>query len=203
MHTPLLGYSFHAHALAHHGLFRADRSYHLQREEDEPKVTFAWWNAPGLLLLHMPLLIGLGSLGGRAAWGGAGVVSYYALYEYLHWCMRATKPSDGKHASIQIFSASYLHHRALEISMWFYRWRIGCWARWCCFTEDLTAELVTSVTPSSPAIARPQGFAWGENERGGLVAIRPAHWSDHLCAGGPEHSAWQHVCAAPFERIFH
>ncbi len=115
MHTPLLGYSFHAHALTHHGLFRADRSYHLQREEDEPKVTFAWWNAPGMLLLHMPLLLGLGALGGGAAyWGGAaGLVSYYALYEYLHWCMHV--PHERWLEETRVFrflkAHHYLHHR--------------------------------------------------------------------------------------------
>jgi hypothetical protein len=155
MHTPLLGYSFHAHALVHHGLFRADRSYHLQRAEDEPKVTFAWWNAPGLLFLHLPLLIVLGSLGGRAAyWGGAGgLVSYYALYEYLHWCMHV--PHGRWFETTRVFrflkAHHYLHHRFafrnLNVVLPLADWLLGTLV--LPSAQDLTApELVSSdVTP--------------------------------------------------------
>src|ERR1043166_2646826 len=155
MHTPLLGYSFDAHALAHHGLFRADHSYHLQREEDEPKVTFAWWNAPGLLLLHIPMLIGLGFLGGRAAyWGGAaGLVSYYALYEYLHWCMHVPQNRwlEKTRAFRFLKAHHYLHHRFafrnLNVVLPLADWLLGTLV--LASPKDLTApELIsTSATP--------------------------------------------------------
>jgi len=115
MHSLLWNYPFQAHALVHHGLFRADQSYHLRREEDKPKVTFAWWNAPGLLLLHLPLLLGLGHLyGWPVFWGGlAALSSYYTLYESLHFCMHV--PHNRWIEQTRVFqwlnAHHHLHHR--------------------------------------------------------------------------------------------
>lgn len=115
MHTPLWQYPFHAHALVHHGLFRADRSYHIQPGVDQNKVRFAWWNAPGLYLLHVPLLSVLVYFFGWAVfWGGTvGLFSYYVLYESLHWCMHV--PQDRWVERTRAFrwlnAHHYLHHR--------------------------------------------------------------------------------------------
>ena len=115
MHSLLWNYPFHAHALVHHGLFRADRSYHLRREEDKEKVTFAWWNAPGLVLLTLPLLFGLQYVfGWPVFWGGLlAELSYYALYETLHWYMHV--PRDRWIENTRVFqwlnAHHYLHHR--------------------------------------------------------------------------------------------
>ena len=99
MHRPFLGlrYPFKAHALTHHRVFDWDESYWLQREEDTPLVTFAWWNAPVLIGMNLPImsaaawLVGggwftpvfWGTLGGEVA----AITTYYFLYEYLHFCM--------------------------------------------------------------------------------------------------------------------
>lgn len=93
MHTLIWNYPFQAHALTHHGLFRADQTYHLRRERDKKKVTFAWWNAPVLLLVQSPLLfLTVRCFGWSAFWGGMAALSWnYALYEYLHWCMHVPK----------------------------------------------------------------------------------------------------------------
>jgi hypothetical protein len=115
MHSLLWNYPFHAHALVHHGLFRADPTYHLRREVDKAKVTFAWWNAPGLVLLTLPFFLGLGYFfGWPVFWGGLiAESSYYALYESLHWCMHV--PGDRwieKTWAFQWLNAHhYLHHR--------------------------------------------------------------------------------------------
>lgn len=45
-------------------------STHLQRDEDKPVVTFAWWNAPLLFSLHLPLVIGLTYVTGLRLLGG-------------------------------------------------------------------------------------------------------------------------------------
>lgn len=110
MHSPLWHYPFHAHALVHHGRFRADHSYHLRREEDKKKVTFAWWNAPGLVLLTLPFLLSLGfAFGWPVFWGGlTAVVSYYALYESLHWCMHV--PRDRRVEKTRVFRWLNAHH---------------------------------------------------------------------------------------------
>lgn len=110
MHSPLWNYPFHAHALVHHGIFRADHTYHLRREEDKEKVTFAWWNAPGLFLLHLPPLLGLAHFFGWSVWGGgaAALLSYYVLYEYLHFCMHV--PRDRRLERMWLFRWLNAHH---------------------------------------------------------------------------------------------
>jgi hypothetical protein len=115
MHSLLWHYPFHTHALVHHGIFRADHTYHLRREEDKEKVTFAWWNAPGLFLLHLPLLLGLAHFFGWSVfWGGAAaLVAYYILYEYLHFCMHVPRDRwlEGTRLFQWINARHRLHHQ--------------------------------------------------------------------------------------------
>ena len=59
MHTPFWQYPFHAHALVHHGLFRTGDDYFLPDAKVIRKVRFAWWNAPFIILLHVPVILGL------------------------------------------------------------------------------------------------------------------------------------------------
>jgi hypothetical protein len=107
----LLQYPFHAHALVHHGIFRADNSYHLRNDNDKPKVTFAWWNAPLLLVLNLPVVLTVQYfLGWSLLWGGLAAIScYYVLYEYLHWCMHV--PSNRKLEKSRVFVWLNAHHR--------------------------------------------------------------------------------------------
>lgn len=115
MHSQIWNYPFHAHALVHHGLFRADRSYHPQAGVDIRKVTFAWWNAPGLYLLHTPLLfLGVQLFGWSVFWGGTiALFSYYFLYESLHWCMHVpTNRWIERTRTFQWLNAHhFIHHR--------------------------------------------------------------------------------------------
>jgi len=115
MHTPIFVYPFQAHALTHHGLFRADHSYYLRREQDVPKVSFAWWNAPGLFILNMPLLFLASTVGGVATFigGCTALLSNYMLYEYLHWCMHIPQGRwiERTRAFQFLKRHHYLHHR--------------------------------------------------------------------------------------------
>lgn len=95
MHQPIWSYPFRSHALIHHGIFRSGPTYFLSQDEDLKlgKIRFAWWNAPLILGLHVPLLLWIQHLlhvniffGGMAALG-----LYYFLYEYLHFCMHVPK----------------------------------------------------------------------------------------------------------------
>jgi hypothetical protein len=96
-------------------LFRADYTYHLRREEDKEKVTFAWWNAPGLFLLNTPLLFGATHFFGWSVFCGGTVALwlYYVLYESLHWCMHV--PQDRWIEKTRVFrwlnAHHHLHHR--------------------------------------------------------------------------------------------
>lgn len=44
-----------AHTLIHHRDFRSDSSSHLRPNQSRESLTFAWWNAPMLIGLHVPL----------------------------------------------------------------------------------------------------------------------------------------------------
>lgn len=112
MHDPRFWtYPFRAHALTHHRIFRADTSYHLQRDGDRKTVTFAWWNAPALLLLHIPIVLGVQYIMGLSIfWGGmAALFLYYGLYEYLHWVMHV--PKDRRLERTRVFRWINTHHR--------------------------------------------------------------------------------------------
>ncbi len=93
MHAPVgkFRYAYEAHALTHHGTFRADSSYHLQREPDRHTIHMAWWNGPVLVAIaSSPFwVVWLWLYGSIAAPLGvtAALACYYAAYEYLHWCM--------------------------------------------------------------------------------------------------------------------
>src|SRR5438477_10439779 len=83
-------YPFTRHALVHHRVFKADETYHLQREEDKHTVPMAWWNGPALIgLTLIPFVLLAPFAGGIALVSGALLASflYYFAYEYLHWCM--------------------------------------------------------------------------------------------------------------------
>lgn len=96
MHRPVgkFRYAFHAHAVVHHQVFKADQTYHLQNEQDKMTIPMAWWNGPVLVMIGaipfavLSLLIGQWGfvLGGVIAFAG-----YYGTYEYIHWCMHLPK----------------------------------------------------------------------------------------------------------------
>lgn len=96
MHRPVgkFRYAFQAHAIVHHGTFKADKTYHLLHEKDKETIPMAWWNGPVLVIIGvlpfvlLALVIGQWSfvLGGAIAFG-----SYYGFYEYIHWCMHLPK----------------------------------------------------------------------------------------------------------------
>ena len=87
-------YPFRTHAQTHHGLFKADATYHLQAhdnpEESDHKITMAAWNAPIITFVPaLPFLIlaiftswwSLFWIPYVAAW------LYYGTYETLHYFM--------------------------------------------------------------------------------------------------------------------
>ena len=132
MHSLLLPYSFHAHALVHHGVFRADSSYHLERQ-DPDKVTFAWWNAPLMVLGHLPVLVGLWYVLGWSFSAGAlvSMLVYYVLYESMHWCMHVPKNRLIEQTKMfrYLNAHHYLHHRNayrnLNVVLPFADWLMG------------------------------------------------------------------------------
>ncbi|MDO8564826.1 MAG: fatty acid hydroxylase [bacterium] len=96
MHRPLFGftYPFDAHAGTHHRIFKANATYHLQRDEDKRTIPMAWWNSCVLVplattpfFLFSILFLDFPS-GVAVTFGGFfSIAAYYGAYEYLHWCM--------------------------------------------------------------------------------------------------------------------
>ncbi len=117
MHNPLkfFRYPFRAHAVTHHGKFKADYSYHLQQDSDKKTVPMAWWNGPAIWLLHVPLVLGVQWLAGVPVFWGvlASMILYYAAYEYLHWCMHVPRRRNIERSGIffRLNGHHLLHHR--------------------------------------------------------------------------------------------
>lgn len=117
MHKPLkfFRYPFVAHAVTHHGKFKSDYTYHLQDEADKHTVPMAWWNAPAIWVLHVPLVLGVQWLVGKPIlWGFfTAMISYYAAYEYMHWCMHVPRKRNIERSGIffRLNGHHLLHHR--------------------------------------------------------------------------------------------
>jgi hypothetical protein len=115
MHSDhLLKYPFRAHQLEHHHIYKADSTYFLgpdHTKKDEEHLTFAWWNAPLLFALHAPLFAAGWFIAGWPAAAGlaASMAFYYAMYEYLHYCMHV--PGNRAFERTRMFDFIQLHHR--------------------------------------------------------------------------------------------
>jgi hypothetical protein len=121
MHRPFgrFDYAFRAHALVHHQTFKADHTYHLINEEDKHTIPMAWWNGPVLIAVGtIPFVLAAWALGN---WGFAvgsllACASYYAAYEYMHWCMHLPKKRQIERSGIffRLNGHHLLHHRYMR-----------------------------------------------------------------------------------------
>lgn len=98
-------FPFTAHTIVHHGLFRADRSFHATTAEQMEHVTFNWTDHLILIGLHLALLLGFEMLTGAPVLIGGliGIVSYLLAYEGIHYVFHVPR------------------HRFFEKHRWF-RW---------------------------------------------------------------------------------
>ena len=77
----------------------------------------AWWNAPLLVLLHVPVALFFGWLVGDPVAVGIGALSalvlYYATYEYIHWCMHIPRHRNIERSGLffRLNGHHLLHHR--------------------------------------------------------------------------------------------
>ena len=77
----------------------------------------AWWNAPLLMVLHVPLALFMGWLFGHPVAIASGALSalavYYATYEYIHWCMHIPRQRSIERSGFffRLNGHHLLHHR--------------------------------------------------------------------------------------------
>jgi len=115
-------YPFQAHAVVHHGIFKADSTYHLRINHDIDKKTIpmAWWNGPLLTVIGTVPFVILSMLLGLwiNPWliivtAGCTIFTYYCTYEYIHWCMHLPKKRRIEQLGVFYFLNGHhlLHHR--------------------------------------------------------------------------------------------
>ncbi len=121
MHRPLgwLRYPFEAHAVVHHHTFKGDHTYHLRDEADKETIPMAWWNGPVLIVIGMVPMLGLAWVIGSwavAAGAALAIAGYYAVYEYLHWCMHLPKARRVERSWLfrRLNGHHILHHRYMH-----------------------------------------------------------------------------------------
>jgi len=121
MHRPVgrFEYAFRAHALVHHQTFKADHTYHLIHEPDKETIPMAWWNGPLLIALCMLPVLALAWATGHWALAVSGLVAfvtYYGIYEYMHWCMHLPKQRRLERSWIfrRLNGHHLLHHRYMH-----------------------------------------------------------------------------------------
>lgn len=82
--------TFRAHQLVHHQRYKYEpTSYEWQEGQEKDHVAMNWFALVLFLAFHAPLFWTVQALTGwQSMWGGlAAVTTYYAVYEYFHYCM--------------------------------------------------------------------------------------------------------------------
>ena len=82
-------YAYKAHTKVHHHVFKYDKTYHSQSQEDVKTIPMAWWNGVVIATLAgLPMFIF-----GYKMFILTFVVAlcYYGVYEFIHWCMHLPK----------------------------------------------------------------------------------------------------------------
>ena len=121
MHRPVgaFTYPYHAHALTHHKIFKADATYHLVDEKDKWTIPMAWWNGPLLIAAcQVPFLVAayFSSQWGILCGSVLACSAYYGTYEYLHWCMHLPRQRNLERSGIffRLNGHHLLHHRYMN-----------------------------------------------------------------------------------------
>jgi hypothetical protein len=121
MHRPVgkFRYAFHAHAVVHHQVFKADHTYHLHRESDKETIPMAWWNGPVLIAIGVLPFIAISWALGQWSFALGGLLAfaiYYGTYEYIHWCMHLPKARRVEQPRLfrKLNGHHLLHHRYMH-----------------------------------------------------------------------------------------
>ena len=82
-------YAYKAHTKVHHNVFKYDKTYHSQNQEDVKTIPMAWWNGIVIsILAGLPMFV----FGYKMFLLTVTVsLCYYGVYEFIHWCMHLPK----------------------------------------------------------------------------------------------------------------
>jgi hypothetical protein len=118
-----VGFAYEKHAITHHGIFKADETYHLLENGDSKHISMPWWSGPVLISI---LLVPVTFLSTLLSWWvvlaifASVCVAYFYVYEYMHLCMHLPEP-EGKPRWIErrgffkfLNGHHLLHHRYPE-----------------------------------------------------------------------------------------
>jgi len=121
MHRPVgkFRYAFNAHAVVHHQIFKADKTYHLHNDKDKETIPMAWWNGPVLIAIGVvpfALLAWTFNHWSFALGGFLAFAAYYGTYEYIHWCMHLPKARRVEQPKLfrRLNGHHLLHHRYMH-----------------------------------------------------------------------------------------
>ena len=82
--------TYRAHTLIHHQRYKyAKNSYEWQEGQKKEHLAMDWFALPLFVGIHLPIQIAVQYVTGiPSVWGGvAAIVTYYAVYEFFHYCM--------------------------------------------------------------------------------------------------------------------
>ena len=170
MHRPLgaFQYPFHAHAIVHHRVFKADHTYHLHDDADKETIPMAWWNGPVLTVIaSLPMVVVAWIAGNWALALGAVLAmgSYYCVYEYIHWCMHLPKSRRIERSGLfrRLNGHHLLHHRYMGKNF-----NVVLPLADLCLGTLLTRSKVSFAQPQGDAV--PDVQPWGTDLHGDSCA---------------------------------
>jgi hypothetical protein len=194
MHRPLgaFTYPFRAHAIVHHGIFKADHTYHLQKESDKETIPMAWWNGAALTAIAMIPAVPLAWVVGQwALLVGAflGMTTYYCVYEYIHWCMHLPRQRMVERSGLffRLNGHHLLHHRYMHKNFNV----VMPLADWCLGTLLLRSKVSFAQT-RGPAVPDVQPLIPTSP-----VGEAPKRSAGHQHSGGPSKGNASSTASAP------
>ncbi len=128
----IVNYAHHSHEIVHHGLFRADHTYHDIDGKNIKKVPMAWWNGPVLVstaslpfwAFSLFLLNWFNWLWLIPVTAITTIAFIFFMYEYTHWCMHL--PKDRWIERTEYFKQANGHHLLHHHGMKTYNFNVVC-----------------------------------------------------------------------------
>lgn len=107
--------AFHGHTVVHHGIYKGDESFFLDKEAHPQHILLKPYALPAIVLVHLPLVWAIEYyLIPHTFWGAMiATLIYFVVYEYMHWNMHVPQGKFVERFRWFQFLRSHhkLHHR--------------------------------------------------------------------------------------------